>query len=127
MLWKHQPFEPIEQVVRQHVAHQMAHIYDHGMAAQAGKFKTVLVFLDKVLHTAAVAVEPDDIFQRKIHVCYDECIHVSHLISGLFYFTDDPLSILPRAGHIHEGKVTDSVVNLGLFYFSTILSILFYS
>ena len=76
MLRKHQPLEPIEQVVRQHAYHQAARIHGHGMAAHTGKIKTVFGFLDKVLHSAAVAVEPDDIFRRKIHVCHDECIHV---------------------------------------------------
>ena len=80
MFWKYQPFEPIEQVVRQHADHQTAHVYGYGMAAHAGKIKTVFGFLDKVLHTAAVVVEPDDIFRCKVYVCYDECIHVSHLI-----------------------------------------------
>ena len=115
MLWKHQPFEPVEQVVRQHADHQTARIYGHGMATHAGKIKTVFRFLDKVLHTAAVVVEPDDIFRHKIHVCYDECIHVSYLICGFFHFTDDPPGILPGTGLIHEFTVTDSVVNLVIF------------
>ena len=46
------------------------------MAAHTGEIKTVPGLLDIVLHAAAVAVKPDDIFRRKIHVCYDKCVHV---------------------------------------------------
>ena len=95
MLRKHQPFEPIEQVIRQHADHQATCIHQHGMAAHTGEIKTVLGLLDIVLHAAAVSVKPDDIFRRKIHVCYDKCVHVSHLVCGLLHFTDDTPGIFP--------------------------------
>lgn len=97
MLRKHQSFEPIEQVIRQHADHQAACVHHHGMTAHTGKIKTVLGLLDVVLHTAAVAVKPDDILRWKVHVCYDECAHVSHLVCGLFHFTDDTPGIFPWA------------------------------
>jgi len=58
MLWEHQPFEPIEQVVRQHADHQTARVYDHGLATHAGKIKNrfwICVFVNKNTFVAVSA------------------------------------------------------------------------
>ena len=72
MLREHQPLEPIEQVIGQHADHQASCINSHGMTAHTGEIKTVFRLFDEVFHAAAVAVKPDDILWRKIHVCYNE-------------------------------------------------------
>ncbi len=96
MLRKHHPFESIEQIIRQHADHQAAYVHHHSIAAHTGKIKTVPGLLDIVFHMAAVAVKPNGIFQRKVHVRYDKCVHASHLVCGFLHFTDDTPGIFPE-------------------------------
>lgn len=54
-------------------------IHNHGGRTDCPKVKAVLALFNEVFHGAAVAVKPDNIPDRQIHVGYNECILVIHL------------------------------------------------
>ena len=62
-------------------------IHNHGGRTDCPKVKAVLALFNEVFHGAAVAVKPDNIPDRQIHVGYYECILVIHLPVSFSIFT----------------------------------------
>ncbi len=78
-LWKRQTPEPVKQVVSKAMQLEPIGIHNHGGGTDRAKIEAVLSFLDEVFHSAAVAVEADDIPNRKLHVGHNECVQMIDL------------------------------------------------
>ena len=90
-------------------------IHNSCMTADRIKVKTCFTFLYEVFHQASFAIELDKIFRGWLHVCNNECIHVSHLVFRFFNFTDNTSFIRPRTCLIHEFTINYSIIYFVVF------------
>ena len=83
------------------------------MGTDRSKVKSILPFLDIVLHLAAAAVKLKYLIRLQIfHGRNYECEHVDHLTIRLLNLEDYSSGMRPAAGLIHEFAVLCSVINL---------------
>ena len=94
---KRQTPEPVEQIVGQAMQRESIGIYNHGGRADRAKVEAVLSFLDEVFHGATVAVEADDIPDRKLHVGHNECVQMIHLTIRFLDLHSDTTGLTPGA------------------------------
>ena len=88
-------------------------IHHHRMGTDRSKVKSILPFLDIVLHLAAAAVKLKYLIRLQIfHGRNYECEHVDHLTIRLLNLEDYSSGMRPAAGLIHEFAVLCSVINL---------------
>lgn len=110
-LWKHQSPEPVKEVVGEAMQLKPIGIHNHGGRTDRAKVETVLSFFDEVFHSSAVAVEADDIPDRKIHVGHNECVQVIHLAMRLLNLHCNTARLTPGASLVIKFAVDSCVIN----------------
>ena len=86
-------------------------IYNHGRGTDCAKVEAVLSLFNEVFHGSAVAVETDDIPDRKVHVGHNECVQMIHLTMRFLDLHGDAARLALGAGLVIELAIDHCVIN----------------
>ena len=95
--------------------HKAVCIHHFGRTAYAAKAKTILPFLDVVLHFAPPAIEPDHLVRSQLHCGDKERIQVDHLTVRFLNLEDNPAGMAPGSCLIQEFSVFNRIIHLIVF------------